>query len=75
MVYIFSVLVAETGLSSNNILDAGELSSSNCPVFTLHKKASRKREATLTLAIRSITMTLICFFYDYKNIWRFSGKR
>jgi len=59
MVYNFSVLVAETGLSSNNILEAAEPSSSNCPVFTLHKKARRKREATLILAMRRITMTLI----------------
>jgi hypothetical protein len=54
--------VPDEGLSSNNILEAGELSSSNCPDLTLHKKAKRNSEATLTLAIRRITITLISFF-------------
>jgi hypothetical protein len=67
--------VPEEGLSSNNILEAGELSSSNCPDFTLHKKAKRKREATLTLAIRRITITLISFYSGRKIIQAGACKR
>jgi hypothetical protein len=54
--------VPGSGLSSNNILEAGEESSSNWPDFTLHKKANRKRPATLTLAKSRITITLMYSF-------------
>jgi len=55
-------------LSSNKIRDAGALSSSNCPDLTLHRKANRKKEATLTLAIRRMIMTLMGFYFGRKNI-------
>jgi hypothetical protein len=68
-------LITEDGLSSNSILEAGELSSSNCPDFTLHRNASRKREATLTLAIRRIMITLIVGLFSRKNIPTWFFKR
>jgi hypothetical protein len=46
--------------SSNRILRGGEKSSSNCPFFTLHINAARNNAATDILAIRRITMALIC---------------
>jgi hypothetical protein len=49
------------GLSSNKIREAGEMSSSNWPDLTPHKKAIKKRPATVMLAINNIMMTLICF--------------
>jgi hypothetical protein len=57
----FSVLV-EAGLSSNNILEAGEKSSSNWPDLTPHKKAIKKMAATEMLAIKRIRITLIRFY-------------
>jgi hypothetical protein len=51
--------VEEDGLSSKSILDAGEKSSSNCPVLTPHRNATRNMAATEILAINSTMMTLI----------------
>jgi hypothetical protein len=67
--------VPATGLSSKSILEAGELSSSNCPDLTLHKKANRNSEATLMLAIRRITITLIRFYSGRKIIQGGNCKR
>jgi len=47
------------GLSSNKILIGGLFSSSNCPFFTLYKKAHRKMAATVILAVSKIKMTLM----------------
>jgi len=52
-------MVVDDGLSSNNILMGGLFSSSNCPFFTLYKKAHRKMAATVILAVSKMKMTLI----------------
>lgn len=50
-------------VSSNSILTGGLISSSNCPFFTLHKKAAKKIAATVMLAISNMIITLIWFNY------------
>jgi hypothetical protein len=47
----------------------GEVSSSYCPFFTLHKKAPRKMAATDILAINNKMMTLICSYFGCKTIF------
>ena len=51
--------LTDLGLSSNNILTAGETSSSYWPLFTLQMKAIRKSAATEILANSSRIITLI----------------
>jgi hypothetical protein len=46
-------------LSSKSMREAGEKSSSNCPVLTPHMKAIRKRAATEILAASKMKITLI----------------
>jgi hypothetical protein len=52
-------MVVDEGLSSNKILIGGLFSSSNCPFFTLYKKAHRKMAATVILAVSKMKMTLM----------------